>query len=109
MKKPWPDPYSHPSSQTFTTSQGETMSDVARYKPNPTHIFLEIVGSILAGAGLAETYANTNLVPIQWQFENYGWHMVAIGFLLGLPHLLGLLKHAKSSNKNANTSAPNSH
>lgn len=67
-----------------------------QFKINPVHLTLEIVGSIIAGIGLAEVLANTNIVPEHLRFENYGWYMVGIGMLMGIPHLNGILKHAKS-------------
>lgn len=67
------------------------------YKPKPLHIILEIVGTTVAGLGIAEVFANTNLVPAQFQFENYGWLMIIGGFLLNIPHVHGLIKHAKHS------------
>lgn len=71
------------------------MSAKMTYQPSPVHLALEIMGSIMAGLGLAEIYAQTNLVPQAWQFEHYGWYMVVIGLLLGIPHMAGIIRHAR--------------
>ncbi|MBI5331213.1 MAG: chemotaxis protein [Betaproteobacteria bacterium] len=74
-----------------------------RYKPNPIYVVLEIIGSIIMGIGLADALANTSITPQILRFENYAWYMVGIGFLLGVPHLNGLIRFGKSmKEKNAN-------
>ncbi len=51
-------------------------------------LILDTVGVILAGIGLAEKFANTNLVPESWQFHNYELAMILVGVVLMLPFLL---------------------
>ena len=52
----------------------------------PIHIhILDFIGSILAGLGLAEWFANTNFIPSYFQFNHYEIIMVIIGVMLVLP------------------------
>ncbi len=57
------------------------------------------VGMFLAGLGLAEVFAKTNFVPAQFQFENYGWFMIVIGYLLSAPVAIFLISAIRANMK----------
>lgn len=57
-------------------------------------LVLDAIGSIFLGLGLAEWLAETNLVPISLQFENYAIFMVAIGVIMILPITLFIIRFA---------------
>jgi len=65
------------------------------FKPSLPFLVLEIVGTIVLGLGVAETFAKTNLVPPQWRFEHYGAYIIAVGCLLNLPHLIMVIKNSR--------------
>lgn len=56
------------------------------------------LGTLLAGFGMAEVFAKTNLMPAQWQFENYGWFMVVVGYLLMIPFVVSRFKKIQVTN-----------
>jgi ABC-type transport system involved in cytochrome bd biosynthesis fused ATPase/permease subunit len=62
----------------------------------------DAVGALLLGLGIAEHFANTNLVPIALQFQYYAFAMILAGVALMLPMLTFIVKHAtkqKSQNQ----------
>lgn len=62
----------------------------------PLHLLaLDAVGVVLAGLGLAEWFAGTNLVPPAFQFENYSIVMVVVGGLLTMPAIVHIVKSAR--------------
>lgn len=54
-------------------------------------IVLDAVGAVLLGLGVAELFADTNLVPQAWRFENYAMVMVIFGIALMLPIITYML------------------
>jgi len=78
------------------------MSNKQAVKLPPKLLLASFVGTILAGFGLAEVFAKTNLTPPQWQFENYGWFMIIVGCLLTVPHSISLFKKARTTDKDKN-------
>ena len=59
-------------------------------------LVLDFIGSILIGLGLAEWFADTNLVPASLQFEHYPIVMIVIGVLFILPFTLFFVRKAKN-------------
>jgi uncharacterized membrane protein YidH (DUF202 family) len=57
-------------------------------------LVLDLLGAIVLGLGLAEWFANTNIMPVQFQFENYYIVMVICGGLLMFPLILHIVKSA---------------
>ena len=57
-------------------------------------IAADAMGAILLGLGLAEHFANTNLVPASLQFQYYAFVMIAAGVVLMLPFLTYIIKTA---------------
>jgi len=61
----------------------------------PVHLLvLDFIGAILLGIGLAEWFADTDLVPLGYQFENYYIVMVICGGLFMLPVMIHIVKTA---------------
>ena len=54
-------------------------------------IVLDAIGAILLGLGIAELFANTNLVPKSLQFENYAMVMIIFGIAMMLPIITYML------------------
>lgn len=54
----------------------------------------DAMGAILLGLGLAEHFANTNLVPASLQFQYYTFVMMVAGVALMLPFLIYIIKTA---------------
>lgn len=66
-------------------------------KPNGIRIPIEflagdVIGSLLAGVGLADALGNANLVPADWRFPNYGWALLALGVAMMIPCTLFLIQ-----------------
>ena len=59
-------------------------------------LILDFIGSILLGLGLAEWFADTNLVPEALQFENYPIFLIVIGALFILPFTLFFIRKARN-------------
>ncbi len=57
----------------------------------PLYIALDGIGCILAGVGMAEHFAGTNLIPKSIQFENYGIAMIVVGAILTIPMIFHIL------------------
>ena len=55
-------------------------------------LVLDLLGAIVLGLGLAEWFADTNIVPVQLQFENYYIFMVICGVLFMFPLILHIVK-----------------
>lgn len=60
-------------------------------------IIMDAIGAVLLGVGVAELFANTNLVPQSWRFENYAMVMIILGIALMLPIVTYMLSGRKSS------------
>lgn len=60
-------------------------------------IIMDAIGAVLLGVGVAELFANTNLVPAAWRFENYAIVMIILGIALMLPIITYMLSGRKSS------------
>ena len=60
-------------------------------------IILDAIGAILLGLGVAELFANTDLVPQAWQFENYALVMIIFGIALMLPIVTYMLSGRKNN------------
>ncbi|MEJ1959997.1 MAG: hypothetical protein WDM70_11725 [Nitrosomonadales bacterium] len=62
-------------------------------------LYLALAGVLLAGIGLAEILAETNIIPHQFQFNNYGRVMVGLGWLLTVPFTLIFYQAARAKSK----------
>ena len=60
-------------------------------------IVIDALGALMLGLGVAEMFANTNLVPASWQFENYAMVMIITGIALMLPIVTYMLSGRKRS------------
>ena len=69
------------------------MTGNKKYKPPIELLVLYTVGSLFVGLGLFELFAETEIVPDQYKFENYELTMVVVGALLMLPKLLNMMSH----------------
>lgn len=59
-------------------------------------IVMDAIGAVLLGLGVAELFANTNLVPTAWRFENYALIMIIFGIALMLPIITYMLSGRKN-------------
>lgn len=58
----------------------------------PYYLFLDVIGAILIGVGLARYFGQVDIIPAAMRFENYDVYFLVSGFLLMLPaifHLIG--------------------
>ena len=62
-------------------------------------IILDAIGAILLGVGAAELFANTNLVPKSFQFENYAMVMIIFGIAMMLPIITFMLSGLKNASR----------
>lgn len=51
----------------------------------PKLLLLDFVGVLLAGLGLAKLFANVDVIPEQFRFDNYGLIFIVVGFALMVP------------------------
>ncbi|HEX9626157.1 MAG TPA: DUF1418 family protein [Acidiferrobacterales bacterium] len=72
------------------------MSTKTTPKIPPQLLILDAVGVILAGLGLAERLAGTNLVPTALRFENYDIVMIVVGILLMVPLVRHIVNAARA-------------
>jgi hypothetical protein len=61
----------------------------------PRLLMLDVVGVILAGLGLAERFAGTDLVPAELRFADYDIVMIVVGVLMMVPLGRYVLKAAR--------------
>jgi len=61
------------------------MNEQKKFKIPFRLIVLDAVGAILLGLGVAELFANTNLVPGFLRVENYALFMIIFGVAMMLP------------------------
>ena len=54
----------------------------------PLYIALDAIGCVLAGVGMAEYFAQVNVVPASLQFENFDIAMIVVGVILVIPMLM---------------------
>ena len=48
---------------------------------------LEFFGTVLMGVGIAKKFGGIDFLPTVTQFDQSGWLMIGLGFLLTLPFL----------------------
>jgi len=48
-------------------------------------LLLDFIGVLLAGLGLAKQFAELDVIPEQFRFDNYGLVFLVVGFALMLP------------------------
>lgn len=53
---------------------------------------LEFFGSLLMGLGFAKNFGGLDLLPTISQFDQSGWLMIGLGFLLTVPFLVYIMK-----------------
>jgi hypothetical protein len=58
-------------------------------------IVLDAIGTVLVGLGLAERFAQINLVPASLQFENFDILMIGCGALFMIPMLFHVIGRAR--------------
>lgn len=73
------------------------MSQPKKLKVPVRLIILDGIGAILLGLGIAEQFANTNLIPISWQFTNYAMFMIIFGIAMMLPMVTYILSRTNNS------------
>ena len=66
----------------------------------PMLILLDIIGTVLLGLGLAKYFANVDVIPVSWRFENYGPVLIGIGAALMLPFMAHVIKMKKNRAQN---------
>ncbi|MEJ1959961.1 MAG: hypothetical protein WDM70_11505 [Nitrosomonadales bacterium] len=54
-------------------------------KPLLKPSLLGFVGCGLLGVGFADSFFDTHIVPVNWQFDNYGYFMMVMGGLFTIP------------------------
>ena len=54
-------------------------------------LLLDGLGCALFALGMAKKFANVDILPPALQFDETGWVMIALGFLLMLPFTLNFL------------------
>lgn len=60
-------------------------------------LVLDGIGSLILGLGFAKMFANLDLLPPAYQFDETGWLMIGLGGLLMLPFLLNILWQIRES------------
>jgi len=65
---------------------------------SPKLLLVCFLGTLLSGFGMSEVFVKTNLMPVQWQFANYGWFMVVFGYLLMIPFIVSRFKKIQVTN-----------
>jgi hypothetical protein len=63
------------------------------------HLYLALAGMLFLSIGLAKVLAGTNIIPLQLQFNNYGWVMVGLGWLLTVPFTFSFYQAARANAK----------
>ncbi len=58
-------------------------------------IIMDALGAVLLGVGVAELFADTNLVAASLQFENYAIFMIIFGIAMMLPIVTYMLSGPK--------------
>lgn len=58
---------------------------------------LALVGTLLAGLGLAEAWGGTQLVPAEWRIDHHGWYLLGAGYFLMTPFTLEAISARKAS------------
>lgn len=66
----------------------------------PVLLILDVIGAVLLGLGLAKYFANVDVIPVSWRFENYGPVLIGIGAALMLPFMVHVIKKAKNGAQN---------
>ena len=59
-------------------------------------IILDAIGAVLLGLGIAELFANTNLMPEAWQLPNYAVIMIIFGIAMMLPMVTYIFSRGKN-------------
>lgn len=62
----------------------------------PTLIFLDIIGTVLLGLGLAKYFADVDVIPVSLRFDYYGQMFIGMGAALILPLMVHVGSKAKS-------------
>ena len=64
----------------------------------PLHlIVLDAIGCIMIGLGLAKQFGGIDLLPAQFQLENYGLIFIIFGVILMAPAVFHFVKRVRSS------------
>jgi multisubunit Na+/H+ antiporter MnhG subunit len=66
-----------------------------------TLLVLDVLGAILAGIGLADGFAQTNLVPEGLRFPHYPWVLIVCGALLMAPMGAHMVRRARRAQQAA--------
>ncbi len=56
---------------------------------------LEFFGSVLIALGMAKKFGGFDLLPAVTQFDESGWLLIGLGFLLTLPFLLYIISKVR--------------
>ncbi|MDH3515096.1 MAG: DUF1418 family protein [Gammaproteobacteria bacterium] len=65
----------------------------------PMLLILDVIGGVLLGLGLAKLFADVDILPASWRFENYEYVMIGVGAALILPLIVHVVKQAGSATK----------
>lgn len=64
-------------------------------------LVLDVLGAILAGIGVADGFAQANLVPEGLRFPNYPWVLIVCGALLMAPLGAHMVRRARRAHQAA--------
>jgi hypothetical protein len=56
---------------------------------------LEFFGSVLMALGIVKKFGGIDLLPVVTQFDQSGWLLIGLGFLLTLPFLLYIISKVR--------------
>jgi len=59
-------------------------------------LVLEVLGTALMVIGLAKKFGGMDLLPLLTQFDQSGWLLFGVGFLLTLPFVLHMIASARN-------------
>lgn len=59
-------------------------------------LFLNFLGMIFIGFGMAEKFARVNLIPEIFRYNNFEIHMIVFGVIIALPYFVWMTRNATS-------------
>ena len=65
----------------------------------PVLVLLDVMGVIFLGIGLAKFFANVDVLPAAWRFDNYESVLIGAGAALMLPLMVHLVKRVVGTGK----------
>lgn len=72
------------------------MVEKTKFPIPPYFLFLDTLGAVLVGLGLAKYIAQVDIIPAAMRFENYDLFFMGFGFVIMLPAIFHIIAKARA-------------